>query len=175
MEKLANHIALQNIAEGGMEKQALSVAQLLQMGRNFALRGKLDRFKALVNKRSDAAYAVGLDRHKAWLKASNEYNRLADHLLPGDVNPAFGKSRTTLDRVPGNPIWITSNPKKTREVVDESVRNDLADLLGRPADIRHAVLSSPVEYDYNQLTTFGRALKRLDPELHKKVLTTGSF
>ena len=175
MEKLANHIALQSIAEGGMEKRALNVGQLLRMGRNFALRGKLDRFKALVDRRSNAAYASSLDRHNAWRKAVDEHRQLKDHLLPWDVNPADRKLSTTMDRTPLNPVWITSDPKQTREVVDAGVRNNLADLLGRPDYVRHAVLSSPPEYDYNQLMTFSRALKQLDPELHQKVLTTGSF
>jgi hypothetical protein len=58
-----------------MEKQALNAMQLIQMGRRFAARGKLDRFEQLIAK-----------RNKAVAPASDTFNkrirRAVDELAP---------------------------------------------------------------------------------------------
>ena len=64
MEKLANHIALQSVLAGGMEKQALNTARLMQMARTFASRGKVGRFNKLLAKRQEALERVSPVRDK---------------------------------------------------------------------------------------------------------------
>ena len=178
MEKLANHIALQNITEGGMEKKAMNVLQLLRMGRNFALRGKLDRFNTLMDRRAYAAASSVLrdKRYADWLKANDAHNRLKGYLLDSDVNPALGKMRKTYDRLLKNPVDIADNPNPAMlGRVDDAAKHNLADLLSEPDYIKLPQLNRVPTYNPRQLESFGRVLKQLDPELHKKVLTTGSF
>jgi hypothetical protein len=176
MEKLANHIALQSIAEGGMEKQALNAAQLLRIGHNFALRGKMDRFNTLMDRRAQAASKVFNSRMKAWRDAVDKHDHIEDYLLAGDANHALPKMQAAWNRVPSDPIPIIRNPNPfTRAAVDADVTNDLADLMREGKDVSDRVLGYIPKYNSDQLATFSRALKRLDPALHKQVLTTGSF
>lgn len=179
MEKLANHLALQSIAEGGMEKRALNAAQLLRMGRNFALRGKMDRFNKLMDRRAQAAVSSKVlnSRTQAYSDALDEYKSTKDYLLDGDASPALNKLHSAEKRLPNNPILIapgTVSPQE-RAVFDADVKNDLSRILNYSLDKRNNLLGQSPAYDSVQLATFNRALRQLDPELHRKVLTTGSF
>lgn len=176
MEKLANHIALQSIAEGGMEKQALNVAQLLRMGRNFALRGKAGRFNELMDRRAQAAASSVLNRQKVLEDAASKYGQVKDYLLDEDRISDFDKLLSASVRIPRDPIKIIRNPNPhARAAVDIDAKNDLSDIMDYPLQLRNSVLSTIPTYNSDQLATFSRALKRLDPALHKQVLTTGSF
>ena len=77
MEKLANHIALQSITEGGMEKKALNFGQLMRMAKTFANRDKLNHFNKLLAKRHRAMEQVYGSRLQklddAATAAHNEY------------------------------------------------------------------------------------------------------
>ena len=176
MEKLANHIALQSITEGGMEKRAFNVAQLLHMGRNFALRGKLDRFKALVDRRAQAAHSSFINRSRAYSNAANKHDQAQKYILDSDVNPFLGKRHSTFKRLPVDPIRIPRNPNSIdRDAATANASNALGVLLDHHTDVRDIALDHPPFYNSDQLETFSRALRRLDPMLHRKVLTTGSF
>ena len=171
-------MALQRIVEGGMEKKALNVAQLLRLGRNFTLRGKLDRFNELMDRRAYAAASSILrdKRYADWIAASDKYKQMKGYLLDSDVNPALGKMRKTYDRLLKNPVDIADNPNPVmRGRVDDAAKHNLEDLLGEPEHIQASLLNKTPTYNHRQLESFGRVLKQLDPELHKKVLTTGSF
>ena len=180
MEKLANHIALQSIAEGGMEKKALNAAQLLRMGRNFTLRGKLDRFKALVDRRAQAASKVRDKREAAWSNAFNKHRQAGAYLRTFDANPASPELQLTSRRTLHDPIRIPRNPNPNSrhfdfETVDKDIVDDLDELLSYDKSTRDIILNGRPTYDSDQLATFSRALKQLDPKLREKALLTGSF
>ena len=164
-----------------MEKRALNVAQLLRMGRNFAMRGKLDRFNKLMDRRAQAAASSVLSRRKAWREADDVYKQSKDYLLDGDVNPALHKLQSAWERMVGNPVKIPNKPNPhALATIDEEAELFLADRLDdikySPGGHMDIALRKYVPlYNSDQLATFSRALRRLDPELHKKVLTTGSF
>ena len=171
-------MALQSIAEGGMEKKALNLGQLLRMGRNFTLRGKIDRFNKLLNRRAQAASKVRDKRQAAWSNADNKYRQSRAYLRPFDANPALPELQLTSRRTLHDPIWIPHNPNPRHfdfEPVDKDIVDDLDELLSYRKSLRDSVLNSNPTYDSDQLVTFSRALKQLDPKLHEKVLTTGSF
>ena len=156
-----------------MEKKALNVAQLLRMGRNFTLRGKLDRFNKLMDMRAQAAASRRYDRSMAYIDADNYYNQAQKYLLDSDVNPFLGKRHTAWKRIVSDPISIPDPFGRITAVSDTS--DALGGLMATPIKSRNHSLNKNPLYDSNQLATFNMALKRLDPELHKKVLTTGSF
>lgn len=177
MEKLANHIALQSITEGGMEKQALNVAQLLRMGRNFAMRGKLDRFNKLMNMRAQAAEAVNHSRFADWVAADVKSRQAMNYLLDGDVNPALDKLYSAEKRKVHNIGRIPQNlGPHNRAAAVKGAREELNTLMNvLPVETRNLALKTTPSYNSDQLEVFSKALRQLDPELHEKVLTTGSF
>lgn len=178
MEKLANHIALQSIAEGGMEKQAMNVLQLLRMGRNFALRGKMDRFNTLMDRRAYAAADRILknNRINAARDAGDKYNQVVDYLSREEASPVLRKRRFAENRIVNDPVFIPRNMNPEDRVAFE---RDLTKYLDYLRDVspstRNLALSGTPSYNHAQLASFNRALKQLDPWLHEKVLTTGSF
>jgi hypothetical protein len=100
MEKLANHIALQSIVEGGMDKSAgLPPARLIQMATTFARRGKLDRFNKPLESRHSAMANVGHKRLVARekLKPAAE---LEQTILGGNAGPALKAYQRAAARVP---------------------------------------------------------------------------
>ena len=100
MEKLANHIALQSIAEGGMEKSAgLPPARLIQLATTFARRGKLDRFNKLLSKRNSAMDKVYRKRVAAE-EALKPAAELEQTILGGNVGPALKAYQRAVARVP---------------------------------------------------------------------------
>ena len=100
MEKLANHIALQSIAEGGMDKFAgLPPARLIQMATTFARRGKLDRFNNLLKSRNSAMSNVGWKRVAAE-EALKPAAELEQTILGGNVGPALKAYQRAAARVP---------------------------------------------------------------------------
>jgi hypothetical protein len=100
MEKLANHIALQSIAEGGIDKSAgLPPARLIQMATTFARRGKLDRFNKLLAKRNSAMDKVYRKRVAAE-EALKPAAELEQTILGGNVGPALKAYQRAVARVP---------------------------------------------------------------------------
>ncbi len=99
MEKLANHIALQNIAEGGIEKQALNLGALMRMAKTFASRGKLNHFDNLLAKRQRALDKVYNTR---WQKA-NAADIAANkaYKATNSFGPAHREATRLKNRVPG--------------------------------------------------------------------------
>jgi hypothetical protein len=179
MEKLANHIALQSIAEGGMEKQALNAAQLLRMGRNFALRGKMDRFNKLMDMRALAADSsmVRKNRINAAKDANAKYEQIKDYLLPGDANPALAKRRFAKNRIVNDPIFIGRDMDPEDILATEQrIKSYLGELQDVSPSTRNMTLGGVTPtYNSEQLGIFNRALKQLSPELYAKVMRTGSF
>jgi hypothetical protein len=172
MEKLANRIALQSIVEGGMEKQALDTARLLQMGRNFALRGNLDRFNELLRIRSKIAGSKGIlkKRKAAYEKAKYEHDLLEGYILPSEVNPASKKLRTAKLRIPENSVDIYPWEWFDRYKMNDAIREAM-----KPSSSRLVTIQRPPMYDPHQLSAFGKALRHAYPGYHEKALTTGSF
>ena len=102
MEKLANHIALQNIAEGGMEKQALNLGQLMRMAKTFASRGKLNRFDDLLYKRQRALHKVYGSRLQQVNDAAVAANM--ERKLTQSFGPAAREAARLKNRIPGGSV-----------------------------------------------------------------------
>ena len=100
LEMLQQRYGAELEKQAGMEKQALNPMQLMQMGRSFAGRGKLERFNQLLNKRNAAIKKVSDSRFDkahslrdlasqevAWLGSSKgpisrQYSRASRRLIP---------------------------------------------------------------------------------------------
>jgi hypothetical protein len=135
MEKLANHIALQSIAEGGMEKQALNLASLLRMSRNAAKKGKLRRFSELLNKRNLAIDNVAHVRRNA--ERQQRPLSIAELSLFGH-GPETEKSLKLFNRTvqaDGDPVAINRviNFRNGGPVDDSAKSQIISDLHGRVA------------------------------------------
>ena len=95
-------MALQSIAEGGMEKSAgLPPARLIQMATTFARRGKLDRFNKLLESRNSAMSNVGWQRVAA-AEALKPAAEVEQTILGGNVGPALKAYQRAAARIPHN-------------------------------------------------------------------------
>ena len=124
-----------------MEKQALNPMQLVQMGRRFAARGKVDRFGQLIAKRNNAV------RHSS--NAVTTRGRVLDELAPkaslekrwlGHLDGPVGKQYTAAARrhpygpeTTGHLTWLSKNNP------DEFInRVNMPDTIG---EVSHSTLA----------------------------------
>lgn len=124
MIKLANKSALASILGGdeGMEKKALSLAELLRMSRNAANKGKLRRFSELLDKRNRAIDNV----------AQARYDAIANHspiaYIEADLLGHYkGPEMKAYQRLLNRSIAEKGNPVNTNRVIN--FRNDSRDTL----------------------------------------------
>ena len=83
-----------------MEKQALNPMQLVQMGRRFVGRGKMDRFERLIAKRNKAVDNVIRDR--VLDKVARQPGAFKELKWQGDISgPVHTAYRRALRRSPG--------------------------------------------------------------------------
>lgn len=115
MIKLANKIALASILGGdeGMEKKALSLADLLRMSRNAANKGKLRRFSELLDKRNRAIGNVAQVRrdvaHDQWPWSYMEGNLLGHF---------DGPEMKTRQRLVNRFVAANGDPADVKRVID---------------------------------------------------------
>lgn len=125
-----------------MEKQALSPMQLMQMGRSFAGRGKLERFNQLLNKRNAAIKKVFDSRRDkarslrdlasqevAWLGSSKgpisrQYSRAKRRFIP--ATDESENMRSLWNFGGGNPkayVEALSGPNTASTVTPKDLAN----------------------------------------------------
>ena len=132
MIKLANKIALASILEGdeGMEKKALSLADLLRMSRNAAIKGKLRRFSELLDKRNLAINNVAQARRDA-AHAQWPMSYMEGLLLGGYGGPEM----KTRQRLVNKLVAANGDPGDIKRVINVRDKNSLSTYDKATADL----------------------------------------
>ena len=133
MIKLANKIALASILGGdeGMEKKALSLADLLRMSRNAANKGKLRRFSELLDKRNLAIDNVAQARrnaaHAQWPLSYTEFMLLGH---------GKGPEMKIRQRLVNRSVAANGDPVDIKRIINGTADLDLSKNVAGPWTLR---------------------------------------
>jgi hypothetical protein len=160
MEKLANHIALQSIAEGGMEKQALNWGQLMRMAKTFASRGKVGRSNKLLAKRQEALERVTPVRDK----------------LTKDLLPSLHKEKERLGYYPESLLKEVLRRANRRPIDGADVAESMLHRFANPeiyawskAPISLSAFNPGKDYAYGVYNTMHK-LRNRHPEAFTRII-----